>query len=251
MRSKPRPAGGGRLFARYSTQALLFFALAGPALVPPAAAISQPFTASFSLATQGTKIGKTQWTVESVSDDVFVYESRTVAAGIFGLVSDAEIVERSHWRLDQGKLQPLSYSYRRTGGEREHDVQVNFDWENNQAENTARGHSWRMPVPDGALDKLSYVLVLMNDLAAEKTQLQYQVADGGRLKTYELRIEGEERIETALGSLDTVIVRRLRNSEDRETLLWCAKSLNYLPVKIEHREKDGTVSWHIESLEYR
>ncbi len=51
--------------------------------------------------------------------------------------------------------------------------------------------------------------------------------------------------------MDTVIVRRLRNSDERETLLWCAKSLNYLPVMIEHREKDGTVLWRIQSFELR
>jgi hypothetical protein len=242
---------GWRRFTRRPAQVYLWCALAASGLAQPAAAISQPFKARFSLTTQGAKIGQTEWTVDSVSGGVFVYESRTSAAGIYGLVSDAEIVERSHWRLDRGKLQPLSYSYRRSGGDKEHNVEVSFDWEKNQAENTARGHSWRMPVPDGTLDKLSYVLVLMNDLANEKTQLRYQIADGGRLKLYELRIEGEERISTALGPLDTVIVRRLRNSEDRETLLWCAKSLNYLPVMIEHREKDGTVLWRIESYQLK
>ncbi|HSS63569.1 MAG TPA: DUF3108 domain-containing protein [Gammaproteobacteria bacterium] len=213
--------------------------------------MSEPFVARYSITTQGAKIGQTEWTVRPVASDVFVYESRTVAAGIFGLVSDDEIVERSRWQLDQGVLQPLSYSYHRSGGEKERNVEVSFDWENNQAENTAKGHSWRMPVPAGTLDKLSYVLVLMNDLAAEKTELRYSIADGGRLKIYELRIEGEERIDTALGPMDTVIVRRLRNSEDRETLLWCARRLNYLPVMIEHREKDGTVMWRIDSFEPR
>ena len=251
MHLELRVVSGWRLFTRRSAQVLLWCALAGSSLGQPPAAISQPFVARFSLTTQGAKIGQTEWTVEPVSGDVFVYESRTIAAGIFGLLSDAEIVERSHWQLDQGKLQPLRYSYHRSDGDKEHNVEVSFDWENNQAQNTARGHSWRMPVPDGTLDKLSYVLVLMSDLAAEKTQLRYRIADGGRLKIYELRIEGEERINTALGSLETVIVRRLRNSEDRETLLWCAKSLNYLPVMIEHREKDGTVLWRIESFQLK
>lgn len=217
----------------------------------PAAAIFEPFVARFSLTTQGTKIGQTVWSVEPVASDVFVYQSRTVAAGIFGLVSNEEIVERSQWQLDEGALKPLSYSYRRFGGDNERNVAVSFDWETSEAENTASGHSWRMSVPDGTLDKLSYVLVLMKDLAAGKTNLRYQIADGGKLKVYELRIEGEERIDTALGPMDAVIVRRLRNSDERETRLWCAKGLDYLPVMIEHREKDGTVLWRIQSFERR
>ncbi len=251
MHSDQRPPGGWRPLILRSAQILLCCTLGWAAAGQPAGAISDPFFARFSLTTQGTKIGQTEWSLRPVAGDVFVYESRTMAAGIFGLVSDEEIVERSHWQLDQGMLQPLRYSYRRSGGDKERNVEVRFDWENGEAENTARGHSWRMPVPAGTLDKLSYVLVMMQDLAAEKSDLRYQIADGGRLKIYELRIEGEARIETALGSMDTVIVRRLRDSDERETLLWCAKSLNYLPVMIEHREKDGTVLWRIQSFELR
>lgn len=244
-----RTIGRWNLLTRRIAQILLLCALAGVSQAQPAAGISEPFAARFSLTTKGAKIGETEWSVKSVATDIFVYESRTVAAGIIALVNDEEIVERSVWQNDRGALLPLSYSYRRSGGDRERNIAVNFDWENSQAENTASGHSWRMPVPAGTLDKLSYVLVLMKDLAENKTELRYQIADGGRLKVYQLTIEGEERIDTALGPMETVVVRRLRNSEERETLLWCAKNLNYLPVMIEHREKDGTVLWRIESLE--
>lgn len=249
MHSGERAVGGRKRLTRRSARVLLLYVLAGPGLGQPAAALSEPFVARFSLTTQGAKIGETEWMLKSVAADLFVYESRTVAAGILGLVSNEEIVERSEWRLDQGDLRPLSYSYRRSGGDKDRNIAVKFDWENHQVENTAKGHSWRMPVPADTLDKLSYVLVLMSDLAAEKTELRYRIADGGRLKNYELRVEGEERIDTALGSMETVVVRRLRNSEERETLLWCAKSLHFLPVMIEHREIDGTVLWRIESVE--
>lgn len=249
MPTGERTFGGWNLLTRRSAQILLLIALIGVSRAQPAAEISDPFMARFSLTTQGAKIGETEWSVKSVATDIFVYESRTVATGIIALVNDDEIVERSVWQKDRGALLPLSYSYRRSGGDRERYVAVNFDWENYQAENTANGHSWRMPVPAETLDKLSYVLVLMKDLAENKSELRYQIADGGRLKVYELKIEGEEQIDTALGPMETVVVRRLRNSEERETLLWCAKNLNYLPVMIEHRERDGTVLWRIESFE--
>lgn len=251
MHPGERPSGGWNLLTRRSAQFILWCILAGPIPWQTAAALPEPFVAKYSLTTQGAKIGETLWSLTALSDHVFAYESRTTAAGIYGLVSNQEVVERSEWQLDQGALQPLSYSYRRSGGDNDRNVAVSFDWENNEAENTVKGHSWRMPVPTGTLDKLSYVLVLMEDLAAERSDLEYRIADGGRLKRYQLVIEGEERIETALGSLETVIVRRLRDSSERETLLWCAKNLGYLPVMIEHREKDGTVLWRIESFEYR
>lgn len=208
-----------------------------------------PFEARFSLSAQGTKIGETAWSVKALAPGLYAYESRSITAGIVAMFRKEQIVERSEWRLDDGYLQPLNYSYQRVGGKKNRTVRVLFDWEKKLVHNTAKGHSWRMPVPVGTLDKLSYVLVLMGDLAAEKKELQYQIADGGRLKLYRLRIEASERLETALGPLETVKIRRLRDTDKRETLLWCAKNLGYLPVKIEHRERDGTLLMHIVAVE--
>jgi hypothetical protein len=214
-----------------------------------AAEFPYPFVARFSISAQGTKIGEAEWSVKPLAPGLYAYESRTTTAGIVALFRKEEVVERSEWRLDEGYLRPLEYSYRRVGGEKDRSVTVLFDWEKKLAHNTAKGHTWWMPVPLGTLDKLSYVLVLMGDLAAEKKVLQYQIADGGRLKLYRLRIEENERLETALGPLETVRIRRLRDSDKRETVLWCAKNLGYLPVKIEHREPDGTLLIRIVAVE--
>lgn len=215
----------------------------------PTTDLPPPFFARFSLSTHGAKIGETEWSVKPLATGLYAYESRSNAAGILALISNEKIVERSEWRLENGMLRPINYSYQRSGGKKDRTIHVAFDWKNMQAKNTAKGQTWRMPVPDGTLDKLSYVLVLMGDLAAEKTDLQYLVADGGKLKTYRLRIEGTEQLETAIGTFDTVRIRRLRSSEERETLLWCARDLNYLPVKIEHKERDGTLLMRILAVE--
>jgi hypothetical protein len=71
----------------------------------------------------------------------------------------------------------------------------------------------------------------------------YLIADGGRLKHYQIKRLEQETITTPLGSINTVKFKRQRDRDsdkDRETTLWCAPELNYLPVKLEHIEKDGT-----------
>ena len=60
---------------------------------------------------------------------------------------------------------------------------------------------------------------------------------------------GEERIETALGTFDTAVIRRERENGKRKTTFWCAADLGFLPVKIVHEEGDGKpVTLNIESL---
>jgi hypothetical protein len=48
-----------------------------------------------------------------------------------------------------------------------------------------------------------------------------------------LRLEGNARIETELGELDTVVYVSQRKNTDRYTKIWVAPVLGYLPVKAE------------------
>jgi hypothetical protein len=65
-----------------------------------------------------------------------------------------------------------------------------------------------------------------------------------------MREMGVETLETALGTLKTLKIRRLRDQDDGEATLWCASALGFLPVKLEHRDRDGRlVSMYIQSIE--
>ncbi len=55
--------------------------------------------------------------------------------------------------------------------------------------------------------------------------------DATKLKEYELQLEGNARIETALGELDTIVYTSKRHNSDRFTRTWVAPALGYLPVK--------------------
>jgi len=223
--------------ARLAGVALLLAAGAGAAGTLP-----ERFVAEFVLEAHGATVGRTTWSLAPGGEGRFVYESLTETAGVVALIRDDRIVERSVWRYgDDGGLRPLRYRYERTG-KKARDVAIDFDWENGRVHNTAKGRTWELEVPAGTLDKLSYLLAMMRDFRGGARSVTYDIADGGKVKTYRLETRGEETLETALGPLDTVMVERLRDDDDeRETLLWVAPALDFLPVKVRHREKDGSV----------
>ena len=96
-----------------------------------------------------------------------------------------------------------------------------------------------MDLPEIALDKLSYQLQLRKDLINKQTLEAYQIADGGHLKTYTFEVIGDEVIETPLGKMDTIHIKRIREGKKRFTHIWLAKKWDYLIVKLEHKEKSG------------
>ena len=224
--------------------------LSAAANAEPLGVYSQDFSAKFSLKAHGALIGKTEWSLKNNDAKELIYESERKAAGLAALITNDHILERSVWRREAKGLLPYAYRYDRTGGKRAKTVAVAFDWSKGLALYTAKGKTWSMPVPEGTLDKLGYVIVMMYDLDKGERDLKYQIADGGKLKVYRLKAIGEESLRTPMGELATVIVKRIRDDNKRETTYWCAPRYRYLPIKVEHREKDGSIiTLHIESLQ--
>lgn len=198
-----------------------------------------PFEAQFEVFTGGTKVALTVWRLTHRGKNQFVYESRTESKGFISLFRKDSIVERSEGFIVENRAQPLSYAYDRHRGDRRRQVRVGFDWDTLTAANTLKGQTWKMAIPEGTLDKLSYLLMMMQDLRLGKRVFSYEIADGGTLKTYKLELMDAKPTETPLGTFNAVGLRRLRHQSKRETVFWCAEQFGFLPVKISHREPDG------------
>ena len=182
-------------------------------------------------------VGTTKRTLENRGNNNYVFQSVTKPGGIAKLFTSGKVVERSLWRMVDNKLVPQEYTYINTSDSKR-DVRVTFDWETNKVTNTVNGDPWSMEIEDNTLDKLIYQLAIMYDLSDGETILMYQVADGGKTKTYNISIEGEERISTELGNFNTIKISRTNNN--RTTTMWCAKELQYLPARISQKKKDDT-----------
>ena len=171
--------------------ALTLFLMLGCASCPAATLELDRFVASFILKAFGTTVGRSEWRLVPTEDRHFLWESRSETAGAGALLRDVYITERSESEIHGQSFRPLAYQYDRYGKNATRNVRVTFDWQNEAVFNTAQGHTWRMSLPPGTLDKLNYLLALMGDLVDGKRSMRYTIADGGRLKTYEMREAGD------------------------------------------------------------
>ncbi len=60
-----------------------------------------------------------------------------------------------------------------------------------------------------------------------------KVSDKGRERIYTFSVIGKTKINTALGKIDTVIIRKEIEGSKRSTVTWYAQEKDYLPVRIE------------------
>ena len=215
-----------------------------------AAAAPQAFTAQYTVNKGGIPIGEMTRTLNQQAGGRYNYESVTTASGLLSLLVKDKIIEQSLWDYHDGAIRALEYRYEKSGGKTPKKVQLIFDWDQRQVKNALDGEIRAMPVAKGLTDILLYQLVLMMDLKDGKKPLEYSIADKHKFKTYRFDITGEETLDTPLGKLKTVKVQRVPGPDKKTTLIWCAPSLDYLPVRIEQDEQDdGEFSMVIKSVE--
>ena len=206
-----------------------------------------PHRADYTLHHGSFKVGNVTLELTQGDDGLYRYSSNSKSSGFLSWFYKASAMEQSWFRLQDGIIQPTRYQLDRRDGKRKRKARLEFDWDRNRVTNQVAGTTWKLAIPAQTIDKLAVNLAVMHDLAKATQTLSYQVADGGKLKHYQFEIKGEEKLETPIGTLQTIKVTR-NHKKDRTTTLWCATQLNYLPVRIERQEKGELVRMQITAL---
>jgi len=218
--------------------ALLLLCAAWPAAATPPPA---SFSASYTVHKGNILLGEMRRTLSRPADARYLFRTETYGTGLAALFVKDRIVESSEWEYHSGLMRPLHYSYRKSGGKRERQLEQRFDWGHkvvNSAGSTQASST--LPIVAGTLDKLAYQIALMGDLKQGKTELAYTLLDDDETKTYRFQVTGEETLSTPLGALKTLRVERIMEAgSKRHTTFWCAPDLNYLLVRLDQRENDS------------
>jgi hypothetical protein len=210
-----------------------------------------PFVAVYKVQYGDIDAGNMTLTLKKL--DVNSYKLSTISrtTGIASWFKSSDVTESSQWTLKNERVIPFLYNFQDDDRDDDRHIQVRFNWNTNQAINNIDGKPWTMEVTPIAQDKLSYIAHLMQDLRNGNREVVYDIADGGKLKTYNFRAEANETIATGVGELETVRIKRLRqHRKNRFTLYWCAERYGYLPVKIE-KWKRGKPAYSITLKSYQ
>lgn len=74
------------------------------------------------------------------------------------------------------------------------------------------------------------------DLAAGKEPLAYELVKDNEIDDYRFKIVGKERMTLDSGVYNTVKLEVVRDSTKRQTFVWMAPDLGWLPVRLTHFE---------------
>lgn len=206
----------------------------------------KPFRANYTAEWKGMSAGNSVLELRTGPGGTFTYTSTNTARGLFKMAFPDALSQTSTFRVTDGKVVPLTF---RGADEKQREIDLTFDWTNLKVTGVAKEHAVDLALPADAHDPMSLQIATLRDLAKGSISPTVWMIDGDKLKDYEMKRESTERIDTALGELDTVVYTSRRANSDRITKTWVAPALGYLPVKAERiRGKKVEVTLKIESI---
>ncbi len=164
------------------------------------------------------------------STDGQVYRAESVAEGV-GLVKlfySGKFVQRSTGRLGPEGLIPIEYTLQRGSAARSESAR--FDWHNGKLALAWKDQHRVIDLPAGTQDALS-VLHQAYFVRPTASAAPLGVASGRKLGHYIYEIVGEGLIETPIGSLRTVHLRRA-DDDGMQLDIWLDLDRSLLPARI-------------------
>src|SRR3984957_6677370 len=175
----------------------------------------------------------------------YLYTWTTTARGIFRLYR-SEVTQKSWLSVNADHIRPNRYR----GEDGSSTVNLDFDWGAGRASGTSEGKAVDLTLEEGTQDVMSIQVEVMLDLKKGDLPKTFHIIDKDQIKEFIYTEEGNARIRTDLGELDTVIVSSQQTGNNRIMRMWFAPSLGFVPVQAE-RTRDGKLEFamRIKSLD--
>lgn len=232
MRQMPHIGVSLTLIWIYMLSTLPALAESGPGL--------HPFTAEYQLSRGNMLIGKVTNRLSLEADGGYSYTSITKPVGIVAAFSDDLITETSQGKLIGTQVIPSLYVFEHKRKKHPKLRKQQFDWSAHKLTILEPKPVKTRDIPDGAQDKASMILAMMQAMTANTINIEIQVADKSRLKEYLMRVQGKEQIQSNGTGYACIKLTESGAGGDPATSFWLAPELNYLPVQIEKLEKKDT-----------
>lgn len=222
---------------RHFHSSLLLLAGLSLPVMAQADILSRNFTVTYEVNYNGTYLGDSVRTFRKSGDNEWLYSSTTRARGFVSLFIKDVVQESSKIHQQGMTILPLRYDYSQTGGKKEQQYHIRFDRQQGVVYNSHEQKTFKLE--NNAQDLLSFQLQLMRDLQQRANTITYFIPSRRHASAYVLTHNGSRKIETPMQTFDTVELASNKLKDHDQYRVWCAPSLEYLPVRIVKIEQDG------------
>jgi len=200
----------------------------------------KPYTAQYATTTRGLAITIDRKLIRAANGS---YELTSGGSKII-----AGFKESSRFTVRDSNIVPETYIYQGSGLMNRR-REVRFTAGANTLQSLYKEKWYDLPYTPNTYDRMTQQEQMRLRLLQHSTAPQAMVltvADGKRVKNHQLRLVGQERLETPMGEVDTVHYERLHKDPDRTSDIWLAPQWDYLMVRTLHVDDGSPVEANIE-----
>ena len=207
-------------------------------LISPSVLGLEPFKVTYNIYKGPLKVGSISRDLRIEEDGQYSFTSRMESKGFAKFLSGSLLLETSKGTISEDKIIPHTYS--RETDKPKKNYELNFDRKSNLVKRIDSAEGYEEMLKEDTFDKLSYQAQMMMDLnSISKKDLKYDIASQKKIVTYKITLIKEKKISTPMGKFKTLVVNRKDPNSSKETTVYCAEDLDWLPVRIEHTDKKG------------
>ena len=216
---------------------------APPALAEEEAQPAQPLPRHAQLtfiAYKGTdfEIGEVRHRLEIGDDKNYSLRVGMNTTGIASLFTTFELNQQSSGNLTNQGLRPNEYGETRTSARGKEALDAKFDWVTKMV-SFSNGN--KAPLPEQAQDIISF-LYQLSQLPLGPGTIPMYISNGKKLERYELAVGEEEEIQTRLGRLRALPLRKIHGPGEEGLDIWLGIEYRLLPVKIRQIDRAGEIA---------
>ncbi len=207
---------------------------------PPPLAISLPESAKLEYLVyygdDGFQAGRALYLWEMAGDRYVLY-NMVEATGVVSLFLRGQLVQESAGQVLADGLRPERYLVQR--GTASRSETVDFDWNAGTAVLARGGASAPAQLLPGVQDPASVIQQLAFFVADGAGSHPVVVADPRKIRQHEVQIVRREMLETPIGPLATIHLRKEIREDAARVDVWLATERFLVPVKVRFRDRRG------------
>ena len=209
--------------------------------MPPA------FTAEYIVKIGGLNVGTLKVKLTQDDEHHWTYYSISDAVGLAAMFMGGEpVTDTSKLSLEDGIIRPTFYERIRKTKKEDKSERVFYQWDQLSANSEYKDRKKTITLHDQVTDKFTLQLLMMANIEKIPSKMNLPIISKAKLRDYLIVNNGSEKINTAYGERDTVIVERIK--DDSSYKIWADVSAHGLPLQIE-RIKEGDTEYIVELVE--
>ena len=192
-------------------------------------------------------IGEARHHLEIGDDKSYTLTVGMNTTGLASIFKTYESEQQSSGILTAQGLHPGKYSEEKNTSNGKETLEANFSWKEKSL-SFSNGNSTQLP--EQTQDIVSF-LYQLSQLPLDKNVIPMYNSNGKKLERYELAVGEEEMIQTKLGWLRALPLRKIHLQGEEGLDIWLGLEYRLLPVKIRMLDRNGKIAGEMVISEIR